>query len=162
MEAASSVRECSEIQNRGAILKHGFRRQLGILIGGLEEKEGPKARKKAAADLMIPFLEVKRAINEAAVPKKDYDRYIESTLKRSREITDTGALRAGKETKKPRLLSAAARVFQKLSLWADSRLIKALSGGYAGNKEDLESVAGLLEKLSAQFATAAKEIKDKL
>ena len=161
-DAASSARECSEIQNKGSLLKHGFRRQLGTLIGALEEKEGPKARKKVAADLKIPFLEVKKAVNEAAVPKEDYDRYIDSTLKRNKEITDCGALRAGKEIKRPKLLSAAARVYQKLYVWIDSSLVRALTRDYAGNKEDLKRAAEVLEKLSQQFAETAKQIKIKL
>jgi hypothetical protein len=161
-EAASSVRECAEIQNTGAVLKHGYRRQLGVLIGALEEKEGPQARKKVAADLLIPFVDVKKAVNEAAVPQEDYDRYIASTLKRSREITDAGALRAGKEFKKPKLLTAAARVSQKLSVWIDSRLIKSLEGEYSGSREELKEAAEILEKLSSQFSATAIKLRGKL
>lgn len=158
-DAASSARECSEIQNRGAVLKHGFRRRLGILIGDIEEKEGVKARKKVAADLKIPFVELKKSVNEAAVPKEDYDRYIEGTLKRGKEITDAGALRAGKKINHSRRLSAAASVVQKLSLWINSSLIKSLLRDYAGSQEELNEAATILDTLSSQFASAAKEIR---
>jgi len=162
-DAASSVRECSEIQNRGALLKHGLRRQLGLLIGEIEEKQGTSARKKVAADLKIPFTEVKKAVNEAAVPQSDYDRYIDGTLKRNKEITDAGALRAGKETKKPKLLSVAARICQKLSLWVDSSLVKSLAKkDYVGSKEEILEAARLLEKLSEQFAETAKKVVEGL
>jgi hypothetical protein len=162
-EAASSIRESSEIQNKGAILKHGFRRRLGILIGEVEEKDGVKARKKIAADLMIPFTDLKKAVNEAAVPADDYNRYVETSLKRNKEITDAGAIRAGKETKKPKLLSSAQKILMRLGVWKDSKDILGLSRyeGLVGSKEDLDAAATLLEILSSQFAAAAKAIKER-
>ena len=158
-EAASSVRECSEIQNNGSLLKHGFRRRLGALIGALEETEGVKARKKVAADLKIPFVEVKKAVNEASVSKEDYDRYVQNVLRKNKEITDAGALRAGKEAKKPRLVSAALRVSEKLGVWVDSLLINSLVKEYAGSKEELRQASEILEKLSTQFSKIAEEIR---
>jgi energy-coupling factor transporter transmembrane protein EcfT len=129
------------------------------LLGGVEEKEGAIGRKKILEVLQVPFKEAKKAINEAAVPEADYQRYIEGVAKKSKEITDAGALRAGKTNSQSRRLTAAARVIQKLSPWLNSLLIKSLTRGeYSGSPEEMLEAKLLLEKVSKQFADCASAI----
>ena len=160
-EAAKYTRECSVIQNTGAILKHGYRRRFGKLLGDIEEKEGEKGRKKVLAELQVPFKEAKKAVNEAAVPEDDYQRYIDGVAKKSKEITDAGTIRAGKKNTPPKRISVAARIVQKLGPWVDSILVGSLGEGgeCLGSQEEIIEAKIVLEKLSKQFMACVNAIK---
>lgn len=162
-DAVAHEDKARSIQNHGTLMKHGFRRRLGKLVGDIEDTEGVKARKKVAEKLQIPWVILRQSINEAAVSEEDYQRYIRGTLiKFNGEITNAGALRAGKTRKNPRLVSAAVRVHQKLSPWIDSLLIKSLLiKDYAGSEEELNQAVEVLEVLSKEFAEVAKQLKER-
>jgi hypothetical protein len=161
-DAARYTRECAAIQNSGAVLKHGYRRRFGKLIGDVEEKEGEKARKKILRELQVPNPEFRRASNESAVPPEDYQRFIDGIAKKSKEITDTGVLRAGKKNIKSKHFSVATRIAQKLSQWLDSKLILSLGKDYSGTPDEVMETVIILEKLSSQFATTAASVRGKL
>jgi hypothetical protein len=142
-------------------MKHGFRRRLGKLVGDIEDNEGVKARKKVAEKLQIPWVVLKQSINEAAVPEEDYQRYVRGTLIRfNGEITNAGALRAGKQANKPTVRpTVAVSVYQKLRQWVGSRLVKSLLKDYAGNKEELIQAAEVLETLAKEFGEVAQQLR---
>ena len=162
-DAAKVEKECFEIQNKGTEDKQRAGRRAGILLNELEDKKGPKAKKEILPALQVSGATAKKWQKDAEIPEKDYERYVEETRKRAKELTNSGLRRAGKENKKSKkLLSAAGRVIQKLSPWVDSLLLRSLGKDYSGNEEDLKEAANLLEILAAQFAASAKIIRGKL
>ena len=154
-----------DLQNTGAVSKHKAARQAGKLFNEIEKKGGNKALRETIDKLeelgiTVPSKFTRRWRKEAQVSEMDFEKHLNEVREKSKELTDSGVAKAGKEKGKPVLLSAAAKILKSLSKWKDSSLIKsAIRREYAGTSEELQQVSILLKILSEQFRIAAEAIE---
>jgi hypothetical protein len=164
------LREASELaflllglQNTGAASKHKAARRAGELFNEIEGKGGSKALKKRLIELenlgvTIPSKFTRKWRKEAQVSEKDFENHLTEILKKSKELTDSSIMRAGKE-RQPTLLSTAGKILKGLSSWQDSKYIKSVcKKEYVGTPEEIQQVSKLLKNLAVQFLAAAKII----
>jgi hypothetical protein len=160
-DAATTAMRGLTVQNAAAEIKLRSGQQAGKELNRVEEVQGWKERKKLQQKLNLPFKLAFRWQKDALVPETDFERYVEETKGKYKEITEAGLRRASKKNKIPVSQSTAARVLKALSPWKNALHFKSIERKqYAGSAEELEQVRVLLSELVKRFNEVIAKLEE--